>query len=79
MYLVVIFVSYLLLKALWVQLDIASQFRHGFVSVNYCFRVVDVEILTHLCTNRRFGLCLFMGQNINHIKLLLPFYEIYHF
>lgn len=34
LYLVMIFISYLLLKALWVQLDIGAEFRHGFVSVN---------------------------------------------
>nr|GEW29119.1 protein root hair defective 3-like [Tanacetum cinerariifolium] len=32
LYLVVIFVSYLLMKALWVQLDIASAFQHGFLT-----------------------------------------------
>ncbi|KAJ0742364.1 hypothetical protein HanPI659440_Chr10g0363361 [Helianthus annuus] len=33
LYLILIFVGYLLLKALWVQLDVASAFRNGFVSV----------------------------------------------
>ncbi|KAJ0519970.1 putative P-loop containing nucleoside triphosphate hydrolase [Helianthus annuus] len=32
LYLILIFVGYLLLKALWVQLDVASAFRNGFLS-----------------------------------------------
>ncbi|CAI9300793.1 unnamed protein product [Lactuca saligna] len=32
LYLVMIFISYLLLKALWVQLDIGAEFRHGFLT-----------------------------------------------
>ncbi|PWA50185.1 root hair defective protein [Artemisia annua] len=41
LYLVVIFVSYLLMKALWVQLDIASAFQHGFVSVIECLSLAS--------------------------------------
>lgn len=34
----VIFVAYLLGKALWVQMDIAGEFRHGAVSTSdLCF------------------------------------------
>jgi len=33
LYLGVIFLGYLLLKALWVQLDIAGEFQHGAVSI----------------------------------------------
>lgn len=36
LYLLVIFVAFLLLKALWVQLDISGEFRNGAVSVNFC-------------------------------------------
>jgi hypothetical protein len=36
LYLGVIFVIFLLLKALWVQLNIAGEFRHGIVSIFYC-------------------------------------------
>ncbi|CAN0854944.1 Protein ROOT HAIR DEFECTIVE 3 homolog 2 [Linum grandiflorum] len=32
LYLMVIFVAYLLFKALWVQMDVAGQFRHGAVA-----------------------------------------------
>ncbi|GKD70275.1 root hair defective 3-like protein [Tanacetum coccineum] len=41
LYFVVIFVSYLLMKALWVQLDIASAFQHGFVSVSECLSLAS--------------------------------------
>jgi hypothetical protein len=36
LYLGVIFVIFLLVKALWVQLNIAGEFRHGIVSIFYC-------------------------------------------
>lgn len=29
----ILFVAYLLLKALWVQMDISGEFRHGAVSI----------------------------------------------
>lgn len=37
LYLGVIFVGFLLIKAVWVQLNIAGEFRHGVVSIFYCY------------------------------------------
>lgn len=33
LYLLIIFVAFLLTKALWVQLDVSNEFKHGVVSV----------------------------------------------
>lgn len=46
LYLGVIFVGYLLIKALWVQLDISGEFRNGAVSViNFFFYVFYYTIV----------------------------------
>lgn len=51
-YLGVIFVGFLLVKALWVQLDVSGEFRHGAVSVNslvwlfFCHLILDYRELS---------------------------------
>lgn len=37
LYVGIIFIGYLILKALWVQLDIAGEFSHGVVSIKLFF------------------------------------------
>lgn len=49
LYLGVIFVAFLLVKALWVQLDISGEFRNGAVSIIFywdCLRVILRSFIT---------------------------------
>lgn len=39
LYLGVLFVGYLIIKAVWVQLDISGEFRHG--AVSFCISFIS--------------------------------------
>lgn len=39
LYLVVIFIALLVVKALWVQLDVSAEFRNGAVSELPCYAI----------------------------------------
>lgn len=45
LYLGVIFVGYLIIKAVWVQLDISGEFRHGAVSLSNLFVYLCTKLL----------------------------------
>ncbi|RZC00776.1 Protein ROOT HAIR DEFECTIVE 3-like 1 isoform B [Glycine soja] len=52
LYLGVIFVGFLLIKALWVQLDVSGEFRNGAVSISYCGLIIYFPIpvlIIHVC------------------------------
>lgn len=60
----ILFVAYLLLRALWVQMDIAAEFRHGAVSILR-------ESLDNTCTLHRQKAIKIKGSLLNPQWLLI--------